>query len=167
MRSRTRKAPASPCDAWAINPPIGELLRDPKDHCLGSRNLRDGLPLAPCLACNGGPDNCPARPVVNTMMCQMLHNLQLRAGQSPGQTSAQNGGCLWAENLQWRAGQSPSQTTTSSSSTVPTAALQMEGRTIVQPDSACAVHDPTNPSLQMEGRTIVRPDLIVSSVSPF
>ena len=62
MRSRTRKAPASPCDAWAINPPIGELLRDPKDHCLGSRNLRDGLPPAPCLACNGGPDKCPARP---------------------------------------------------------------------------------------------------------
>ncbi len=32
---------------WAINPPIGELFRDPKDHCLGSRSPHGGFPPPP------------------------------------------------------------------------------------------------------------------------
>ena len=185
MRSRTRKAPASPCDAWAINPPIGELLRDPKDHCLGSRSPRGGFPPAPePPSMEGRTTVRPDRSVVNCFAAVSSY-LQWRTGQSSGQTWRAESVALRLlrpsmegrtivrpdllkeaatlgikYNLQWRAGKSSGQTWTLTPRGKKGGVPSMEGRTIVRPDllKRSKQWDQHQPS--MEGRTIVRPDMV-------
>ena len=140
---------ASPCNPWAINPPIGELLRDPKDHCLGSRNPRGGFPPAPEPPSMEGRTNVrPDRSVVNCFAAVSSY-LQWRTGQSSGQTWRAESVALRLLGpsmegrtmirmrrppLQWRAGQSSGQTYPVILSNDMPAIPSMEGRTIVRPD---------------------------------
>ena len=83
---------------------------------------------------NGGPGNCPAKPM--TPMCGPLTplGLQWRAGQLPGQTGLgwrrRRGSCT----LQWRAGQLPGQTASDFMFTAVRLGPSMEGRAIARPN---------------------------------
>ena len=59
---------------------------------------------------NGGPGNCPAKPVPELSTRTDRYSLQWRAGQLPGQTQHPRPGRRRESRLQWRAGQLPGQT---------------------------------------------------------
>ena len=59
---------------------------------------------------NGGPGNCPAKPRVSAYRRIARACLQWRAGQLPGQTPVSAGLASGSMYLQWRAGQLPGQT---------------------------------------------------------
>ena len=59
---------------------------------------------------NGGPGNCPAKPIAEMPDVLLPIVLQWRAGQLPGQTAAASRQRVLTDALQWRAGQLPGQT---------------------------------------------------------
>ena len=107
---------------------------------------------------NGGPDNCPAKPVTRRGVYRGGHSLQWRAGQLPGQTSSGYQFPCCSRLLQWRAGQLPGQTHPPPAHTAPEADTSMEGRTIARPNRPRGVVGDAHGHTSMEGRTIARPN---------
>ena len=85
-------------------------------------------------AFNGGPDNCPARPAIDTLIMSSFLDLQWRAGQLSGQTGITAVPMSQFGALQWRAGQLSGQTHPPDRGAPLLGRPSMEGRTIVRPD---------------------------------
>ena len=83
---------------------------------------------------NGGPDNCPAKPIRAQQSASQVRVLQWRAGQLPGQTRGRGRG-----DRRHR----------------PTS---MEGRTIARPNPQQRHRQHGSRGTSMEGRTIARPN---------
>ena len=180
-----------PAKLWCVADHTGQRYPSMEGRAIARPNIK---PLARLrrlpLAFNGGPSNCPAKPVRGVRGHRDgLPDLQWRAEQLPGQTSASQSSDPPANGLQWRAEQLPGQTsrrntTASAISHLQWRAEQLPGQTLSRrpepghltilqwraeqlPGQTSALRISTlDDQPSMEGRAIARPNSHVRAGVP-